>query len=113
MARASARTRSRGSPTRSSRRCRPGPRGRCRGVYAAIFIDAIYVKVRDGSPEHFGGRGTTQQWLAGTLSMSEFGCTDVRTPLHKLAEAAFVWGAQSVRAREGQSLTCQLTGETT
>jgi putative transposase len=29
-------------------RCRSGPRGRCTCVYAAIFIDAIVVKVREG-----------------------------------------------------------------
>jgi putative transposase len=28
--------------------CRPGPLDPCSSVYAAIFIDAIYVKVRDG-----------------------------------------------------------------
>ena len=43
-----ARTPSPGSPTRCSRRCRPGAARPLEQVYAAIFIDAIMVKVRDG-----------------------------------------------------------------
>src|SRR5664279_2709302 len=44
----SAKTPSPGSPTRCWRTCRPGPRRPLQRVYAAIFIDAIVVKVRDG-----------------------------------------------------------------
>jgi putative transposase len=42
------RRRSRGSPTRCPRKWRPGPTGRSTACIAAIFIDAIVVKIRDG-----------------------------------------------------------------